>query len=168
MRSFDSTPLTAEHIGRLLWAAQGVTSEWGGRTAPSAGALYPLEVFVVTADGVDRYLPDSHRLEQVAAGEGADRVEVAALDQEALRSAPAVFVIAAEFARTEGRYGDRAQRYVHLEAGHAAQNLLLQAVDLGLGAVPIGAFDDAAVQEVLGLPSGWVPLYLIPVGVPGD
>jgi SagB-type dehydrogenase family enzyme len=79
-----------------------------------------------------------------------------------------VFVIAAEYARTEARYGDRAERYVHLEAGHAAQNLLLQAVALGLGAVPIGAFDDAAVQEVLGLPTEWVPLYLIPVGVPAE
>lgn len=85
-----------------------------------------------------------------------------------MNSAPAVFVIAAEYARTEGRYGDRAERYVHLEAGHAAQNLLLEAVDLGLGAVPIGAFDDDAVQQVLGLRPDWIPLYLIPVGVPGE
>lgn len=168
VRSFSPESLTEEQIGQLLWAAQGVTAEWGGRTAPSAGALYPLEMYVVTADGVDHYLPEGHRLEQVATGDTRDELAGAALDQQALHSAPAVIVIAAEYARTEARYGDRAERYVHLEAGHAAQNLLLEAVDLGLGAVPIGAFDDAAVQQVLGLPPDWIPLYLIPVGVPGE
>lgn len=168
VRSFTAEALTESQIERLLWAAQGITSDSGGRTAPSAGALYPLELFVVTSDGVDHYLPDGHRIEQTTSADLRDGLAGAALDQEALHSAPAVFVIAAEYARTESRYGDRAERYVHLEAGHATQNLLLQAVGLGLGAVPIGAFDDAAVQEVLGLPSEWVPLYLIPVGIPGD
>lgn len=136
----------------------GVTADWGGRTAPSAGLLYPLEVYVVTADGVNHYLPEGHRLEQVTTGDTRDELAGAALDQEALHSAPGVFVIAAEYAGTEGRYGDRAERYVHLEAAHAAQNGLPKAVDLGLGAVPIGAFDDAVVEQVLGLPPGWVPL----------
>lgn len=166
VRSFTAEALTEAQIERLLWAAQGITSDSGGRTAPSAGALYPLELFVVTSDGVDHYLADGHRIEQTTSADLREELAGAALDQEALHSAPAVFVIAAEYARTESRYGDRAERYVHLEAGHATQNLLLQAVDLGLGAVPIGAFDDAATQEVLGLPSEWVPLYLIPVGVP--
>jgi SagB-type dehydrogenase family enzyme len=168
VRGFAADDLTDEQVGRLLWAAQGVTSDFGGRTAPSAGALYPLELFVVTSAGVDHYLPEGHRTEQKAGADLREELAAAALDQEALHSAPAVFVIAAEYARTETRYGDRAERYVHLEAGHAAQNLLLQAVDLGLGAVPIGAFDDAAVQEVLGLPTEWVPLYLIPVGVAAE
>jgi SagB-type dehydrogenase family enzyme len=168
VRGFAADDLTDEQVGRLLWAAQGVTSDSGGRTAPSAGALYPLELFVVTSSGVDHYLPEGHRTEQTAGADLREELAAAALDQEALHSAPAVFVIAAEYARTETRYGDRAERYVHLEAGHAAQNLLLQAVDLGLGAVPIGAFDDAAVQEVLGLPTEWVPLYLIPVGVAAE
>jgi SagB-type dehydrogenase family enzyme len=168
VRGFAADDLTDEQVGRLLWAAQGVTSDFGGRTAPSAGALYPLELFVVTSAGVDHYLPEGHRTEQKAGVDLREELAAAALDQEALHSAPAVFVIAAEYARTETRYGDRAERYVHLEAGHAAQNLLLQAVDLGLGAVPIGAFDDAAVQEVLGLPTEWVPLYLIPVGVAAE
>lgn len=166
VRSFTSEALTGAQIERLLWAAQGITSDSGGRTAPSAGALYPLELFVVTSGGVNHYLADGHRIEQATSADLREELAGAALDQEALHSAPAVFVIAAEYARTESRYGDRAERYVHLEAGHAAQNLLLQAVDLGLGAVPIGAFDDAAIQEVLRLPSEWVPLYLIPVGVP--
>jgi SagB-type dehydrogenase family enzyme len=168
VRAFTPADLTQDQIGRLLWAAQGVTAEWGGRTAPSAGALYPLEVFVVTSDGVDHYLPEDHRSERTTEADVREELAGAALDQEALHSAPAVFVIAAEYARTEARYGDRAERYAHLEAGHAAQNLLLRAVALGLGAVPIGAFDDAAVQEVLGLPPQWVPLYLIPVGVPAE
>ena len=165
-REFSDEPLTLEQISQLLWSAQGITVDWGGRTAPSAGALYPLEVYVVTADGSFHYLPDGHRLRVMSRGDLRAPLAEAALDQSAVSEAPAVFVITAVYARTAGKYGDRAERYVHLEAGHACQNLLLQAVALGLGAVPIGAFSDAEVQSVLGLPADQEPLYLIPVGHP--
>jgi len=164
IREYGESPLSLDELSQLLWAAQGVTAASGGRTAPSAGGLYPLEVYVVTAEGAHRYVPDGHYLETL---NDADlRVELmrAGLDQSAIGDAAAVFVIAGVVSRTEATYGDRAERYVILEAGHAAQNLLLQAVALGLGAVPIGAFRDDEVQGTLALPDGSQPLYLIPVG----
>lgn len=167
VREYADLPLTMAEIGQLLWAAQGVTDERGFRTAPSAGALYPLEVYVVTADGVFHYQPRGHLLRRLNAADARAALCQAALSQEAVRRAPAVFVIAAVYQRTAVKYGaERSPRYVHLEAGHAAQNLLLEAVALGLGAVPIGAFDDQGVQRVLGLPADHQPLYLIPVGHP--
>ncbi|MFP3914434.1 MAG: SagB/ThcOx family dehydrogenase [Actinomycetota bacterium] len=166
IREFTDRPLTDAQIGQLLWAAQGQTAEWGGRTAPSAGALYPLDVYVAVPDGVFHYRPDEHALARMGEGGAREALSEAAAGQETVAGAPAVFVITGEYARTEVRYGDRAVRYVHLEAGHAAQNLLLQATALSLGAVPIGAFDDEAVRETLRLPPGYAPLYLIPVGTP--
>ncbi len=166
VRDFATTPLSVDELSQLLWAAQGVTSARGFRTAPSAGALYPLELYVVTPDGVYRYLPDRHGLERLSSEDlGAALAEVA-LGQEAVADAAAVFIVTGVYARTAQKYGDRAERYVHLEAGHAAQNLQLQATALGLGSVPVGAFDDAGVQDVLGLPDDHDPLYLIPVGRP--
>ena len=167
VREFDDAPLTAEEVGQLLWAAQGLTDERGFRTAPSAGALYPLELYLVTAGGVFHYEPQGHQLSAVRGDDRRPALYEAALSQEAVLQAPAVFVVTAVYARTEQKYGaERSPRYVHLEAGHAAQNLLLQAVALGLGAVPIGAFHDEQVQEVLGLPPDHEPLYLIPAGHP--
>lgn len=167
IREFTDERLTREELSQLLWAAQGLTASWGGRTAPSAGALYPLEAFLVTPEGLYHYLPDGHRIALIAADDRRAALARAALGQEAVAGAPAVLVLAGVYERAAEKYGDRAERYVHLEAGHAAQNVLLQAVALGLGAVPIGAFDDRAVREVLGLPSDHAPLYLIPVGHPG-
>jgi SagB-type dehydrogenase family enzyme len=166
VRQYTSQPLTDVEISLLLWAAQGITREGRGRTAPSAGGLYPLDLYLVTAHGIFHYRPDHHDLE-VMSGEDV-RVPLfrAALSQEAVREAPAVFVVTAVFERTAVKYGDRAVRYVHLEAGHAAQNLLLEAVALGLGGVPIGAFDDNGVQGALGLSQDHEPLYIIPVGHP--
>ena len=167
VREFTNEPLTLEEISQLLWAAQGITRGWGGRTAPSAGALYPLELYVATSDGLYHYIPDGHKAEIVSRDDLRQVIWRAGLRQEAIRQAPAVFVITAVYERTAVKYGDRAERYVHLEAGHAAQNLLLQAVALDLGAVPIGAFYDDQLTEGLSLPSDQVPLYLIPVGHPG-
>ena len=166
IRDFADRPLTLDEIGQLLWAAQGVTRSAGGRTNPSAGGLYPLEVYLVTESGLFHYLPDGHRAERLAEADLRTRLSRAAVGQEAVRQAPAVLVVCGVFARTEERYGDRATRYVHLEAGHVGQSLLLQAVALGLGGVPIGAFDDDAVRTLLGLPSDHEPLYLIPIGHP--
>jgi len=166
VRTYADSPLSLEEIAQLFWAAQGVTRSWGGRTAPSAGALYPLEVYAATAKGVYHYLPNSHRAEMSLVGDVRMALWAAGLRQECLRQAPAIFVIAVVYERTAGKYGERAERYVQLEAGHAAQNLLLQAAALGLGAVPIGAFDDESVTSALQLPAGQAPLYLIPVGNP--
>lgn len=166
IREFTEEGLTPAEISQLLWAAQGVTDPRGFRTAPSAGALYPLELYVATGEGVYHYSPQSHRLATLSPEDRRLRLWEAGLKQDALREAPVIIVIAAVYARTEAKYGPRAERYVHLEAGHAAQNILLQATTLDLGAVPIGAFYDQKVQEVLALPSDHEPLYLIPVGHP--
>ena len=167
VRQFADARLTDPEVSQLLWAAQGMTDAEGYRTAPSAGALYPLEVYVATADGCFHYEPGRHLLHRNSKDDRRKAIYEAALSQDAVREAPAVFVIAAIYERTEGKYGEqRGARYVHMEAGHAAQNLLLQAVAMGLGAVPIGAFQDSRIQEALRLPAEEQPLYLIPVGRP--
>jgi SagB-type dehydrogenase family enzyme len=167
VRSFREAPLTPAELGQLLWAAQGISDERGYRTAPSAGALYPLELYVATEEGIFHYLPQGHRWQVLSQSDARQDLYEAALRQETVRQAPAVFVLAAVYERTAQKYGgERSPRYVHLEAGHAGQNLLLEAVALGLGAVPIGAFDDGGVQEALALPADHQPLYLIPVGHP--
>ncbi len=166
VRSFTEEELTLEEISQLLWAAQGLTAAWGGRTAPSAGALYPLEVYVATASGLYHYVPQGHKVIVVSQADLRLKLWEVSLKQDAIREAAAVFVIAAVYERTAKKYGGRAERYVKLEAGHACQNILLQAVALHLGAVPIGAFYDDQVQAVLSLPPDHEPLYLIPVGHP--
>ena len=166
VREYTAEELTWEQIGQLLWAAQGITRDWGARTAPSAGALYPIEVYVVTREGLYHYLPEGHQVVHTPALGLHDELWVAGLRQDCIRQAPAVFVVTAVYERVEKKYGDRAERYVHMEVGHAAENLLLQAVALDLGAVVIGAFHDEKVQAVLGLPEDHAPLYLIPVGHP--
>lgn len=167
IREFSTKPLTMEEISQLLWSAQGITDSSGHRTSPSAGATYPLELYLVTGDGVFRHLPLQHALQRVLDGDLRRELHDAALKQEFILEAPATIVFTAVFARTEQRYGSaRTPRYVHLEVGHAAQNVLLQAVALGLGAVPVGAFEDERVSRVLKLPADHVPLYMIPVGHP--
>lgn len=169
VREFKDTPLTSAELGQLLWAVQGITNERGFRTAPSAGALYPLEIYVVTAEGTFHYDPHEHQLSVLGHEDTRSALYEAALRQEPVRRAAVVFVITAIYERTVKKYGaERSPRYVHLEAGHAAQNLLLEAVVLGLGAVPIGAFHDEEIQTVLSLPADHEPLYLIPVGHPRD
>jgi SagB-type dehydrogenase family enzyme len=173
VRSYRSTALTWQEIGQLLWAAQGVTlnrapSLLSLRSAPSAGALYPLETYVVTGEGLYHYLPATHAVLPNPQFGLRQALWEPGLKQDYIRDAPAVFVLAAVYQRTAARYGARAARYVHMEAGHAAENLLLQAVALGLGGVVIGAFYDDQVQEVLSLPEEQQPLYLIPVGHPKE
>jgi SagB-type dehydrogenase family enzyme len=167
VREFIGDRLSDAELSQLLWAAQGMTDPGGFRTAPSAGALYPLELYAVTPAGAFHYDPDAHMLQAVMESDLRRALYSAAVEQEFVLEAPLVVVITGVYARTQGKYGaGRGKRYVHLEAGHAAQNLLLQAVALGLGAVPIGAFDDTRVQEVLGLPGEYMPLYLIALGKP--
>ncbi len=164
VRSFTSQPLTEKELSQLLWAAQGVTRQWGARTAPSAGALYPLETYVVVKEGVFQYSPQHHRLIRILKDDLRAGLAEAALGQTCIREAPSVFVITAVYERTAGKYGTRAERYVKMEAGHEAQNILLQAAALSLGSVPVGAFRDDQVKKILNLPASHEPLYLIPVG----
>jgi SagB-type dehydrogenase family enzyme len=167
VRQFADEGLTREQLGQLAWAAQGITDETRGfRAAPSAGALYPIELYLVTADATYHYLPDDHALATMHEEDRRGPLAQAALGQGHVRNAPLVMVVTGVFARTAAKYGDRAERYVYMEAGHVGQNIHLQAETLGLGSVPVGAFDDAAVADCLGLPDDHAPLYLIPVGHP--
>jgi len=167
VRAFTVQALSEEELSQLLWAGQGVTHPDGLRAAPSAGALYPLELYVATAAAFYHYDPGPHRLDLHSDGDLRPALCRASWEQEFIREAPAVFVIAAVYERTERKYGrQRGPRYVHMDAGHAAENVLLQAVALGLGAVAVAAFRDDQVQQVLSLPREQQPLYLIPVGHP--
>ncbi len=167
MRELAPSELSERDVAQLAWAAQGITEPAQGlRTAPSAGALYPLEVYFVRREGTHRYVPQAHALEPAARGDLRALVAAAALAQDWIAAAPLVVVVTAVYARLRRRYGERAERYAWLEAGHVAQNVQLQAVALGLASVPVGAFDDDRVADVLGLADGERPLYLIAVGHP--
>ena len=169
-RSYTDEPLTLREVSQLLWAAQGVTDPRGFRTAPSAGALYPLEVYVVAGNiqnllsGIYRYEPDKHQLIRIASGDKRADLANAALGQRPVKEGGIAFVFTAVYERTTGKYGDRGIRYIHIEVGHAAQNLCLQAAAIGLGTVTIGAFYDEQVATLLNLPKDEQPLYIIPVG----
>lgn len=170
VREFTNEPLTLTEISQLLWAAQGITHPGGYRTAPSAGALYPLEVYLVAGNvndlpaGVYRYDPQGHALEKISEGDKRSMLSQAALGQEAVKNGAAVIVITAVYERTTVKYGDRGIQYVHMEVGSAAENIYLQAAALDLGTVFIGAFSDEEVKEVLGLPAEEQPLCIMPVG----
>ena len=169
VRDYQEAGLDLSAIGQLLWAAQGITDPQGFRTAPSAGALYPLELYVVAGNveglspGVYHYHPDKHRLQQTEPGDRRHILARAALAQPWVEAAAAVVVVTAVYDRTTGKYGERGIRYVHMEAGHAAQNLFLQAEALGLATLVVGAFDDAAIATALKLPADVQPLMLMPV-----
>lgn len=171
VRAYAPGGLSLQEAAQLLWAAQGVTDPVQGfRAAPSAGATFPLEVFLVAgqveglAPGVYRYRPRDHALEEHLAGDARAALERASLEQGMVRDSPACVVLAAVPRRTTLRYRERGIRYVHIEVGHVGQNLYLQAQALGLATVAIGAFHDDAVQAALRLEEE--PLYLMPVGRP--
>ena len=167
VRDFGPGALTLDEIGQLLWAAQGVTHGEGRRTAPSASALYALETYVITAEGVWRYQPLEHALEPLGDTDMRRALAEATGGQPFIETAPLVVAFSIVPGRISGRHGDdRALRYSDFEAGHAGQNLLLQAVTLGLGGVPVGSFDDLAVCRLLQLPDGEKPRYLFALGRP--
>lgn len=165
-REFAPTPLPIAVIGQLLWAGQGVTDSAGRRVAPSAGGLYPVELYVVTAEKTLHYLPKGHRVESRPDVDLRVRLQEAALDQPAVGTAPAVVVISSVTDRTAAKYGAQAAQFVNIEVGHVAQNMLLEATALRLSAVPIGGFNPAKVATVLALPPDEDVRYLIPVGYP--
>ena len=170
IRDYQTATLKLAEIGQLLWAAQGITHLQGLRTAPSAGALYPLELYVVTgcieglAQGVYHYDPRHHKLIKTSDGDRRDALTQAALSQGWIKSASTIIVFTADYERTTRKYGKRGKRYVHIEVGHAAQNLFLQSESLGLATVVVGAFNDDEVARVLRLPADIQPLLLMPVG----
>lgn len=166
VRSFSSKELGREQVSQLLWACQGVTGSGGRRTAPSAGGLYALETLLADKSGLYRYVPESHSLEKLAGEDFRARLSAAALGQGSVGKAPASIILAGSPARLQRKYRGRSERYALMEAGHAAQNVLLQAAALGLGAVPVGAFDDAGLAGLLPLSEGFRPYYIIPVGHP--
>jgi len=174
LRSYLSEPLSIEEVGQILWAAQGVTDGRGYRTAPSAGALYPLELYLVCGQvdglepGIYRYDPHTHALGLVVLGDARDDLARAALGQSPVRDGAIDLVFSAAYERTTAKYGYRGHQYAHMEAGHASQNVYLQAAALELGTVAVGAFDDAAVSGVLQLPEAETPLYIMPVGRPAE
>ncbi len=174
VRRYVYTKLGIDALSQLLWAAQGVKPPFGKRTAPSARSTYPLEVYVIAgnieclASGIYKYDNRQHHLIKLHDGDFRQALSAAALDQQSIVQASFSLVFTAVFERTTARYGQRGVMYVHMEAGHAAQNVGLQAVALGLGTVVIGAFDDVDVSSVLALPQPEKPLYIIPVGKPAE
>jgi len=171
VRAYGDEAPTLQDIGQLLWAAQGITEPTQGfRTAPSAGATYPLEVYLCVGraegldEGVYRYRPGDHSLTRHKETDVRQELAQAALGQAWIAEAPVVLVVAADYARTTAVYGDRGRRYVHIEVGHVAQNVYLQARALGLATVNVGAFDDTAAQELLEIEHD--VLAILPVGAP--
>lgn len=172
-RSFRADSLSIKQLSQLLWAAYGVTAQkWGLalKTAPSAGALYPLDIYAVVGRveglpaGVYRFVPAGHSLLPVSSGDRRRPAARAAMSQMWAAQAPVTLIIAAEYARCTQKYGPRGRRYTHIESGCAAQNIFLQAQALGLRAGIIGAFQDRALAEALGLPPEHEPLLMMPVG----
>lgn len=169
-RNFREAPVPLTELGELLRAGQGLTHDGSLRSAPSAGALYPLELYVVAGEveglaaAVYHYAPAENIVHMVRRGDQRTRLAEAAIDQDWLASAPAVIVIAGVYDRSRGTYGARGERYVHIEAGHAAQNIYLQATALGLGTTLVGAFRDDLVRARLGMRKSETPLALLPVG----
>ncbi len=171
-RSYSPEPLTLWEAAQLLWAAQGVTEPHEGlRAAPSAGATYPLELYLAAGrvedlePGVYHYISGAHALRGPRPrGDPRPGLYKACLEQPWVLEAPASIVIAAVPGRTTSVYGKRGMRYVYMEAGHASQNIYLQAEALGLATVAVAAFHDEHVARLLQLPGNTVPLYVMPVG----
>jgi SagB-type dehydrogenase family enzyme len=170
VRSFTTDTLTPQQVSNLLWAAQGITdTNRGLRTVPSAGATYPLEIYLLASHGIFRFEPKVHSLSVLKLQDSRQELANACYGQPWVAGAQVSFVLCAVPERTSGRYGDRAMRYILLEAGHAAQNMLLEAVAMNLGGVPIGAFDDKKISNLIGLDTvqeSTIPLYIISIGVP--
>jgi SagB-type dehydrogenase family enzyme len=172
VRKFAEQSISMEQLSQLLWSAQGITDKRGLRTAPSAGALYPLELYIVAknidglASGIYKYMPDNRKLTLINQGGKIEELSQAAGNQSWITDAAAVVAITGVYERTAAKYGDRAIRYVNIETGCAAENIYLQATAIGLGTTLVGAFADDKVTDVLGLKIDEYPLALMPVGYP--
>jgi SagB-type dehydrogenase family enzyme len=174
VRRFRAQSLSLPQLSQLLWSAQGITGSGGRRAAPSAGATYPLEIFVAIGEhgmenlyaGIYHYEVDSHSLSLHMRGDLRQKLAEAALGQSFVANCPVDIIVCALYPRTAYKYGRRAERYVHMEVGHVGQNVSLQAVALGLATVMVGAFEDEEVRKILKVEEQIKPLYIIPVGNP--
>ncbi len=173
IRDFKQRTLSLAHLSQLLWATQGITDPTiGGRAAPSGGALYPLDIYVLIGEngvekmeaGVYHYLPKEHSISPISKGDRRKEIASASLGQMWMAKAPVTYIITSEYKRITGKYGERGVRYALIEAGHVGQNLFLQAEALGLGAGIVGAFNDSEVSKVAGLPPKHEPILIMPVG----
>jgi SagB-type dehydrogenase family enzyme len=170
VRSYSDDPLTLNELSQLLWAGQGITGSEGNRTSPSAGGLYPIELYAVITyidnleSGIYRYDPKNHTLVLLTAGDKRTELADAALQQECVMKSAASIVITADISKTSWKYGERAERYVFMESGHVSQNIHLQATSMNIGTVAVGAFFDDRVKAVLKLPANLHPLYIMPIG----
>lgn len=170
-RDYTEEKLKLQEVSQLLWAAQGKPDKNNfRRTSPSAGATYPLEVYLIPTNvegiesGLYRYLPDTHQLERVSKENMIDEIYDAALKQSSIMSSSALILISGISQRTTEKYGERGIRYVFMEAGHAAQNVYLQAAALSIGTVVIGAFDDEKINRLLCFATEETLLYIMPLG----
>ncbi len=165
VRHFKDKEIELEKISQILWAAQGIKNS--SRTVPSAGAIYPLEFYInLIEKGLFYYNFKERRLEQEMQKDVSKGLASDALGQNFISRAPLIIIICVDYSRICDRYGERGIRYAHMEVGHCAQNIHLQAASLELGSVPIGAFQDKSVVSTLNLPNNLDPLYLIPIGYP--
>jgi SagB-type dehydrogenase family enzyme len=174
-RDYQDKGLNLDQVSQILWAGQGITDESSGfRSAPSAGALYPLDLYLVVGEngvkeltaGVYHFIPQGHKLEKISSGDLRTKVMEASLNQVFIAQAPIVLIITGEYERTTKKYGERGKQYVHLEAGHVGQNIYLQVESLGLGTVTVGAFDGEEIIKILNLPQAHKPFYVMPIGYP--
>ncbi len=169
VRNYSAAELTLDEVSQLLWAAQGITGPGGKRTAPSAGALYPLSIYLVAgkvrglSSGIYRYDPHKHGLIKIKGGDLRKELSAAAMGQRWVGSAPVSLVFAVNYGRMNS-YARKGKMYADIEQGHAAQNVLLQAVALGLGAVPVGAVRGNEARAILDIPAGYFAEYIISVG----
>jgi len=182
IRDYKDEPISIEHLSQLLWATYGISeTRWGLKTTPSAGATYPLEIYVVVGErkvsipdrgylkpGIYKYHPYTHSLKLIREGDYMEELSKAAVNQRWVKEAAINIVICAVYERTTRVYGERGYRYVYMEVGHAGQNIYLEATALNLGAVVIGAFYDDWVKDIIKAEKDEHPLYLVSIGVPKE
>ncbi len=175
IRRYSEVKLTMEDVSQLLWAAGGekvdtVTS--ASRTYPSAGAVYPLEFYLVAGNvegivpGLYHYISDNHTLNLVCKGDIREKIAVVANGQSMIKNSPAAIIITADYERVSSRYGSNGKKYVHMDSGHAGQNIYLMAAARKIGTVAIGAFRSSDVKKIMNLPDNEIPVYIFPVGYP--
>lgn len=170
IRQFLKTPLNIYELSQILWAAYGTNTKDGKKTTPSAGATYPLEIYIVAKnfedlkEGLYKYISENHSLKVLKEGDFLNQLAETTYQPEMCKNAAALLVITSVNERTTSVYGQRGMRYIYMEAGHSAQNISLQGVALGIGSVLVGAFDDSKVSNALSLKRGEMPLYIIPIG----
>ena len=169
VRSYSDEPLKIEEVSQLLWASQGITDfDYNFRTTPSAGALYPLSIYIVVENvenldsGIYKYLPESHSVEKIKEGNFRNDIYENSLKQSSIKESSLIIIICADYQITRNKYKEHAEKYVHMESGHVGQNIYLQSVSLNLGVVAVGAFDNQEIKNIIN--SKEVPIYIFPIG----